>query len=131
MARRTPFVARLSWLGLAAFALALGACRERTIEPLVLDGRMLTVNNRTANDWTGVDVWLNRNHRVMVPKIQAGGRLQIPLDSFVAGFGQRFDPRRTQVTDVRLTATLPDGSRLALEMPFRQGGLAGAFGGKP
>jgi hypothetical protein len=120
----------LSRLAAVVLALALAGCRQQPIEPLILDGRMLTVNNQTPNEWTGVDIWLNRNHRVMIPSIAAGGRLQVPLDSFVAGFGQRFDPRRTQVTDVRLTATLPDGSRLELQMPFRQGGLAGAFGGK-
>jgi hypothetical protein len=127
---RTPVSVGLSWFGAVALALALTGCREHPIEPLVLEGRTLTVNNQTPNEWTGVDIWLNRNHRVMVPSIPAGGRLQVPLDSFVAGFGQRFDPRRTQVTDVRLTARLPDGSRLELQMPFRQGGLAGVFGGK-
>ena len=131
MRSRPPTYPRPSWLVAAALALALVGCSKPAIEPIVLDGRMLTVNNQTSGDWTGVDIWLNKNHRVMVPSIAAGGRLQVPLDSFVAGFGQRFDPRRTQVTDVRLTARLPDGSQLALQMPFRQGGLAGAFGGKP
>jgi len=46
-----------------------------------------------------------------VPKIAAGSRLQVPLDSFVAGFGQRFDFHRTQVTDVRLTRRCPTASR--------------------
>jgi hypothetical protein len=31
---------------------------------------------------------------------------------------------------VRLTAKLPDGTPLELTMPFREGGLAGALGGK-
>src|SRR4051794_5222235 len=115
----------------AALALMIGGCRGKAAaQPLKLEGNMLTVDNRSPDDWTKVDIWLNRTHRVMVPKIAAGSRLQVPLDSFVAGFGQRFDFRRTQVTDVRLTATLPDGKPLELIMPFSEGGLAGVFGGK-
>jgi hypothetical protein len=115
----------------AALSLVSAGCRDKPpVAPLKLEGNMLTVDNRSADDWTKIDIWLNRNHRVMVPKIAAGGRLQVPLDSFVAGFGQRFDYHRTQVTDVRLTATLPDGKPLELIMPFNAGGLAGVFGGK-
>jgi hypothetical protein len=114
-----------------ALVMMMGGCREKPpVEPLKLEGNLLTIDNRTKDDWTGVDIWLNRNHRVMVAKIAAGGRLQVPLDAFVAGFGQRFDFHRTQVTDVRLTAKLPDGKPLELQMPFREGGLAGVFGGK-
>jgi hypothetical protein len=115
----------------AALSLVSAGCRDKPpVAPLKLEGNMLTVDNRSADDWTKIDIWLNRNHRVMVPKIAAGSRLQVPLDAFVAGFGQRFDYHRTQVTDVRLTATLSDGKPLELIMPFNAGGLAGVFGGK-
>ena len=114
-----------------ALATAIVGCRKPpVVEPLKLEGNLLTVDNRSTSDWIGVDIWLNRNHRVMVKSIPAGGRLQVPLDAFVAGFGQRFNYRRTQITDVRLTAKLPDGTPLELKMPFTEGGLAGAFGGK-
>ena len=114
-----------------ALATATAGCRKPpVVEPLKLEGNLLTVDNRSTSDWIGVDIWLNRNHRVMVKSIPAGGRLQVPLDAFVAGFGQRFNYRRTQITDVRLTAKLPDGTPLELKMPFTEGGLAGAFGGK-
>ena len=110
--------------------LAIG-CRERPpIEPLKLDGGMLTVDNRSASEWTSVEIWLNRNHSVRIASIPAGGRLQVPLDAFVAGFGQRFNYRRTQITDLRLTATLPGGKPLELKHEFTVGGLEGAFGGK-
>ena len=42
----------------------------------------------------------------------------MPLDAFVAGFGQRFDYKRTQITDLRLKATLPDGTPLELKKEF-------------
>ena len=106
-------------------------CRGRPpIEPLKLDGGMLTVDNRSSSDWTGVEIWLNRNHSVRVASIPAGGRQQVPLDAFVAGFGQRFNYKRTQITDLRLKARLPDGKPLEIKKEFTVGGLEGAFGGK-
>ena len=95
---------------------------------------MLTVDNRTSHGWTNVEVWLNKYYGGTVASIPAGGRLQIPLDSFTTGFGQRFNFNRMQVKTVELRATLPDGKRLELHKPFEVGGLtgalAGAFGGK-
>jgi hypothetical protein len=118
-------------LALVALAIAIGACGGKPpIEPLQLDGNMLTVNNRTSDEWTSVEIRLNRNHSVRLSSIPAGGRLQVPLDAFVAGFGQRFNYHRTQVTDLRLTATLPGGAPLELKHEFTVGGLQGAFGEK-
>ena len=115
----------------AALAVTAGACRkEPPPDPLKLDGNQLTVDNRSAQDWTAVEIWLNKNHSVRIPTIAAGSRLNVPLDAFVAGFGQRFNYKRTQITDLRLKAKLPDGSPIELEHTFVEGGLAGAFGGK-
>jgi hypothetical protein len=100
------------------------------VEPLKLDGNMLTVDNRSSSDWNDVVILLNRNHSVRAASIPAGGRLQVPLDTFVAGFGQRFDYRRTQITDLRLKAKLADGTPLELQKEFAVGGLEGVFGGK-
>jgi hypothetical protein len=110
-------------------AIAAG-CRQPPVEPLKLDGNMLTVDNRSSNDWNDVVILLNRNHSVRAASIPAGGRLQVPLDTFVAGFGQRFDYRRTQITDLRLKARLADGTPLELQKEFAVGGLEGVFGGK-
>jgi len=115
---------------LVCLAIAAG-CREKPpVEPLKLDGNMLTVDNRSSNDWNDVVILLNRNHSVRAASIPAGGRLQVPLDTFVAGFGQRFDYRRTQITDLRLKAKLADGTPLELQKEFAVGGLEGVFGGK-
>ncbi len=91
---------------------------------------MLTVDNQSSSEWTSVEIWLNRNHSVRIASIPAGGRLKVPLDSFVAGFGQRFDYRHTQIRDLRLQAKLPDGTPLELKKEFTVGGLEGALGGK-
>ena len=114
----------------ALLALTIG-CRDKPpIEPLKLDGGMLTVDNRSSNDWSAVEIWLNRNHSVRIASIPAGARQQVPLDAFVAGFGQRFNYKRTQITDLRLKGKLPDGSPFEIKKEFTVGGLEGAFGGK-
>ena len=91
---------------------------------------MLTVDNQTKRDWAQVEIWLNTYYRVTTAEIPAGGRFQTPLDAFVAGFGQRFDFRRMQVKDLRLTAKLAAGEPFELKKQFEAAGLAGALGGK-
>ena len=91
---------------------------------------MLTVDNRTKQEWKDVQVWLNTYYRVTAPSIPPNGRFQAPLDAFVAGFGQRFEFRRMQIRDLRLTAKLPDGKPLEIKKAFAVGGLA-ALKAKP
>jgi hypothetical protein len=88
------------------------------------------VTNQTPDDWTSVEIWLNQNFRVAVPSIAAGSRFQVAVSSFVTGYGQRFDFNRMQIKDVRLIAKTPGGQPIERTMPFRKGGLEGAFGGK-
>jgi hypothetical protein len=108
------------------------ACSKPPVEPLKLEGNLLTVDNRTKDDWEHVEIWLNTYYRVTVPVIQAGGRFQAPLDVFVAGLGQRFDFRRAQIRDLRLTAKLPNGQPLELTKQFEEMGLGAlkGIGGK-
>jgi hypothetical protein len=115
----------------AIFVLAAGtACSKPSVEPMQLERGTLTVSNQSNQDWTHVEIWLNRSYRVTTTSIPAKTRFQVPLDSFVAGFGQRFDPKRAQVEDLRLNATLSDGQPLELKKAFTASGLAGALGGK-
>jgi hypothetical protein len=109
---------------------AAGCSGKTAPDPMQLDGTMLTVDNRTSRDWTGVEIWLNRYFRVTTSSIPAGGRFQAPLDVFVSGYLQRFDARRMQINDLTLTAKLPDGTPLELKKQFQTGGLIGALGGK-
>ena len=109
------------------------ACACRTIEPdpITLERNILTVDNRTPQDWNRVEIWINTYYRVTASSVPAKSRFQAPLDTFVAGYGQRFDYRRAPIKDLRLTATLPDGSPFELKKQFDAGvGLAGALGGK-
>jgi len=111
-------------------ATLMAACADTQVEPMKLDGNMLTVDNRSSTDWNNVEIWLNTYYRVTWPSIPAHGRFQASLDVFVAGFGQRFDFRRMQINDLRLTAKLPDGRPFELKKEFVAGGLAGALGRK-
>lgn len=120
---RTRFVA------FTIAALATIACRETPKEPITLDGNFVTVDNRTKQEWRRVEVWLNRFYRATVPSIPAGSRFQAPLSVFVDSYARRFDFKRMQIRDVRLTATLPDGTPLHIEKSFQQIGLEHALGG--
>jgi hypothetical protein len=123
---RSPIAA--ARLVLCAAALATG-CYKAPPEPLKLDGNLLTVDNRTSQEWTGVEIWLNTYYRITTKSIPPGERMQAPLDMFVAGLGQRFDVHRTQIHDLRLTAKLPDGRPIELKKAFETNGLNDALGG--
>ena len=113
----------------ACVAALVAGCNRIPPEPLKLEGNLLTIDNRTADEWSNVEVWLNTYYRITARSIPPGGRLQAPLDMFVAGLGQRFDFRRTQIRDLRLTAKLPDGKPFELKKQFEGDGLQGALSG--
>src|SRR6266850_5522838 len=115
---RVLFVA----VAIAAMPMAAG-CSKPPEDPLKLEGNLLTVDNRSSHEWTGVEIWLNTFYRVTTSSIPSGGRFQVPLDAFVAGFGQRFDFRRAQIRDLRLVAKQSDGRPLELKKQFDASGL--------
>lgn len=106
------------------------ACYKAPEEPIRLEGNLVTVSNVSKDEWTHVEIWINQQFRMITPSIPPGKRFQATLDTFVTGFGHRFNFKRTQVKDVRLIAKLPDGKPVEITMPFYAGGLEGAFGGK-
>jgi hypothetical protein len=118
------------WLCLALMVSA-GGCRTIEPDPITLERNMLTVDNQSSQNWNRVEIWVNTYYRVTKDVVPARSRFQAPLDTFVAGFGQRFDYRRAMIKDLRLTATLPDGTPFELKKRFDGSlGLAGALGGK-
>jgi hypothetical protein len=116
-------VARATVRALVAATLLTGACSTPRDEPLKLDGNILTIDNRSTDEWKEVEIWLNTYYRLTIASIPPNGRVQAPLDNFVAGFGQRFQFRRMQIRDLRLTAKLPDGRPLEIKKTFAVGGL--------
>ncbi|MEO8258095.1 MAG: hypothetical protein ABI868_12185 [Acidobacteriota bacterium] len=117
-------------LVVALFSVAAARCSNPPPEPLQLDRNKLTVLNTSKDEWTNVEIWVNRYFQARVPSIAAGGRLDAPLDRFISGYGQPFDYRRIQITELTLTAKQPDGTPLELKMKFQKSGVAGALGGK-
>jgi len=119
-------------LALAGWLVTIGAgCSTTPSEPLELDAGRLTVNNRSTNDWSNVEIWLNRAFRMTVPTIEAGSRLQVPLDAFVSGYGQRFNFSRMQIKDLRLNAVTKDGGPVEIQKQFSRGALVDALGRRP
>jgi len=121
----------------ACAAVSTSACRDRDTptEPITLEANFVTVDNRTAQEWRNVEVWLNRYYRTTVPSIPAGSRFRTPMSRFIDSYSRPFDFRKAQLHDVRLTATLPDGKPLEIVKSFEQIGLehtlGGAVGKKP
>src|SRR5205823_239786 len=95
-ASNSPMNRRLSAL-LVAVCLAAGACHKTPLEPLRVEGNMLTVDNQTDAEWTNVEIWVNTHYRMITKSVPAHSRFQAPLDTFVEGFGHRFDFKRQQL----------------------------------
>jgi hypothetical protein len=133
MRRAVRCTQRAQWAavyGLSLYCGAAAACGAGPhLDPLQLEGNRLTISNQTPADWVNVDVQLNTYYHFQIRSIPAGRRYQVPLDGFVAGYGQRFDFKRAQITDLRLTASQPTGQGVELVKAFEKGGLAGALEG--
>lgn len=83
-------------------------------DPIQVQQRSLVVENQTSTAWANVEVWVNDHYRVTRGRMERGERFAMPLDTFVAGFGQRFDPSRQRLTGVEITATGGDGRPVKL-----------------
>lgn len=107
---------RSAHVALAVACALAAACSEPPAPPLQVQRGLLTVDNRTPHDWLDVEIWINRQYRVTVPRIAAGSRFSTTLDVFAAGFGQRFDRSRQRIEDLRLKARRPDGTAVELTL---------------
>jgi hypothetical protein len=116
-------------LAIVVCVAAGAACSKRTRPALNLDGTRLTIYNDTDETWSSVEVILNQHFRIQPKDIEPDGIVQAPLDIFVAGYGQRFNFKTMQITDLRLTAKRPNGEPIELRYQFRNGGLQDALGG--
>lgn len=96
--------------------------------PLQLDAGRLTVTNNTRDEWTQVQIWVNRQYRLTVESIPAGQQLQTPLSIFVEAYGRRFDFSKQQIKDLRLEAKKKNGDPVDVRMDLKGSGLAGLAG---
>lgn len=109
MIRRLP-----SALLLCAFLFLPNACSQEEKHPIVVGQDRITVINLTGEAWSGIDVWLNDHYRAQVRDLAAGQRVDVPIGVFVAGFGQRFDPKKQAPFGVEVDARGPDGKAVKL-----------------
>ncbi len=103
-------------VGLAVILVALSAaCSSREgPRPIRFNANTMIVQNQSADEWTGVEVWVNDHYRVTKASMAPGEQFNIPLTAFVAGFGQRFDPKRQVVQGVEVTARARSGASITL-----------------
>jgi hypothetical protein len=100
---------------LVVAAMLAGGCAD-TLDPLVVSSaeRRITVTNTSDEEWRDVEVWVNHHYRAVATSLGPKGRMTAPLGSFVAGFGQRFDPAKQTVVGVEVTATTASGKPVKL-----------------
>lgn len=109
--------------------LLFSGCSEPKADPLQLDGNLLTAVNQTGQDWTDVEIWINRQFRVTAPRIVQSQAFRAPLDHFVTSYGLRFNFSRMQIHDVRLNAKRPDGTPFEIRKQFEGNALADVLKG--
>ncbi len=98
----------------AAVVTAVAACSKDEPRPIVVTSNQVSVINMTSVTWTGVDVWLNDHYRAQAQVLLPGQRLDVPIGVFIAGFGQRFDPKKQAPFGIEVTATGSDGKPVRL-----------------
>ena len=84
-------------------------CSSPPLPTIIVESNQIGVTNSSDVRWERIEVWVNDHYRVTLGSLEPGGRFVAPLDTFVAGFGQRFDPRRQKVGGVEVTARDPSG----------------------
>jgi hypothetical protein len=85
------------------------ACKAEEPRPIRVGTDRITVINLTSTPWRDVEVWLNDHYRARTPDLAPGQRLEVPLGVFVAGFGQRFDPKKQIPFGIEVDAVGVDG----------------------
>src|SRR5918995_6036076 len=119
---------RLLGAALVAAGLTAGcASSERPV--LQLEGARLTLYNDSDEAWHDVEVVLNHHFRITPEDMPPEQVVHAPLDIFVAGYGQRFNFKTMQITDLRLKAKRPNGEPIEVRYEFSRGGLEDALGG--
>lgn len=101
----------------AGLAVAAMMCRTGSNGPprdIVVEGNALTVVNNSAAVWDNVEIWLNDHYHVTRSRMLPGERFSVPLNAFVAGFGQRFVPGRQVVKGIEVTGMAAGGTPVRL-----------------
>ena len=106
-------------------ALVSACAKEPKIEPFVLEGKRLTINNLSKDTWKDVRIQINRQYLVQTTELLPGQRFDVSLDAFLDVYGNRFYYQRQQIKDVHLTAKVAGGADVDTHMEFTRSGLQG------
>ena len=110
------------WRRLFVFlVVVLAGCGREQEPPIRLNGSWLIVENQSKMEWRDVSVTVNAYYKGVAPRVAPGGRLEAPLNGFVTGFGQRFNPAREKVWRVEVRATDASGKPVALDWDEKTG----------
>jgi hypothetical protein len=109
---RSALPAAAALVALAVVVACSAACSGPP-ERLSIADRTITVYNDSGEAWNGVEIWVNDHYRVTRDSIATGERFIVPLETFVAGFGRRFDPAQ-HVGGIEVTATDASGDPVRL-----------------
>jgi hypothetical protein len=107
--RRSPHGSALSrsraLVGLAILAglILVAACGREPLPALKCDSSRLQIQNQTERTWSEVEIWLNDHYRVQIPSLAPKQLAVVPLDVFVAGYGQRFNPKKQVVYGIEVS----------------------------
>jgi hypothetical protein len=97
-------LARRTVLGCAIVAaLVLVAACTQPPPAFRLDGSRLQIQNQTDRTWVDVEIWLNDHYRVQIRSLASRQIAVVPLDVFVAGYGQRFNPKKQVVYGIEVS----------------------------
>jgi hypothetical protein len=99
---------------LVASLLLVAACQGDERQPIIVSAGRVSVTNLTDTAWTDVEVWLNDYYRAQARDLGAGQRLDVPMDVFIAGYGQRFNPKKGAPYGVQVTAKDANGKPVRL-----------------
>jgi hypothetical protein len=82
-------------------------------------GGVLVVNNESTQDWTHLNIQVNRNYQIYdIEPIPAGGSAKFQLDRFVSRTGARFSLRYNPLKSVRIYARRPTKDRATFYYEF-------------
>ncbi len=107
-------------LAIVLLVLVVGAallsryCRRDQRQAILVEEGRVVVTNLTGTRWSKVEIWLNDYYRAQAEALAPDQRLEVPLNVFIAGYGQRFEPQRQQPAGLEVTARGEKGEPIIL-----------------
>jgi hypothetical protein len=96
------------------YLVAFRACGDDNRRAIRLEESRVVITNMSDAEWSAVEVWLDTWYRAQAPSLAPGQRLDIPLRSFVNGYGQRYEPARRSPSGIVVSAKDQKGQPVKL-----------------